>query len=505
MFRFEINHSLFSDVNEIVNQIKSTLGPKGMDKILVSTSGDIKVTNDGITILKNLVSNSLALNIIKDICNVQDDEIGDGTTSVCCLIGELIIEAERLLSLQIHPQIIIKGFRLAAKESLRVINMNCFDHSDNSVLFCADLMDVARTTLNSKIIFPFREHFGRIAVKAVLKLKGSTNINQIQIIKKRGGSLRDSFLENGFIIEKKAGISQPKKVKNAKILLANTSMDIDKIKIYGAKIRVKTLSKLAEIEVGEQKKILDKCKKIISHGINVFINRQLIYNRHERFLNEHGILTIEHADFEGIEKLSLATGAEIVSTFDQPSKIKLGECDMIEEIMIGEETMIRFGGCKNGDICSVVLRGSNTQILDEAERSLHDAICVLSQVIRDPRLVWGGGCIEARVSLALDYFSKKLPGKKRIVVKGFSRVMLHLPKTIAGNAGLDSMDVINRLKIAHENGHFSSCFDINSGKIKEAASLGLVECLKLKTQLIISAIEAAEMIIRIDSTIVKPV
>ncbi|AFP65616.1 t-complex protein 1 beta SU (nucleomorph) [Chroomonas mesostigmatica CCMP1168] len=490
---------MYHEVKKIVNFVKSTLGPKGMDKILFSKTGEIKVTNDGSTILKNAFSNSLALNIIRDICNVQDDEIGDGTTSVCCLIGELISEAEKLILLRIHPQIIIKGFRIAAKESLRIMEISSFDHSSNLGLFCSELLDVARTTLNSKIIFPFREHFGRIAVKAVLKLKGSTNVNQIQIIKRRGGSLRDSFLEEGFILEKKAGLNQPKKIKDAKILIANTSMDSDKIKIYGAKIRVKTLSKLAELEVGEQKKILDKCKKIISHGINVFINRQLIYNRHERFFTEHGILTIEHADFDGIERLSLATGAEIVSTFDHPSKIKLGKCKNVEEILIGEETMIRFGGCLNGDICSIILRGSNCQILDEAERSLHDALCVLSQVIRDPRLVFGGGCIETQISVAIEKFSKKIPGKIGTVMESFSKAIQNLPKIIADNAGLDSSDIINKLRIFHEKGYSSSCFDINNGDIKKASSLGLTECFRLKNQTIISAVEAAEMIIRIDN------
>lgn len=495
------NPSFFIEVKEIVSYVKSTLGPKGMDKILLSKSGNFLVTNDGATILKNVYSESLALNIIRDICSVQDDEIGDGTTSVCCLIGELIFESEKLKSFQIHPQIIIKGYRKAAKEALRILEIKSFDPSGNPRLFCNELLNIARTTLNSKIISPFRELFSRIAVKAILKLKGSTNINTIKIIKKCGGTLKDSFIEDGFLIEKKIGVNQPKKIKNARILIANTSMDTDKIKIYGAKIKVKTISKLAEIEIAEQKKVLDKCQKIISHNINVFVNRQLIYNRYERFFSEHRIMTLEHVDFDGVERLALATGAEIVSTFDIPSKIKLGKCKIVEEILIGEESMIRFGGCLSGDFCTIILRGSNSQILDEAERSLHDALCVLSQVIRDPRLVWGGGNIETHISTELELLSKKTMGKNALAIESFSKAIQKLPKIIADNAGLDSMELVKKIKINHEKGNPKTCLDIFSGSIGDADKLGLTESFKLKAQTIISAVEASEMMIRIDNQI----
>uniref|UniRef100_A0A7S0YYS6 CCT-beta n=1 Tax=Hemiselmis tepida TaxID=464990 RepID=A0A7S0YYS6_9CRYP len=498
MYHYNNSPNFLKDVKKIVELVKSTLGPKGMDKILLSKNGNFQVTNDGATILKNAIFDSLALDIIRDICNVQDDEIGDGTTSVCCLIGELISEAERLRAIQIHPQIIIKGFRIATKKTLRIIESKSFDFSNEHRKFCMEMLNVVRTTLNSKIISPFREHFARIVVKAVLKLKGSTNVNSIKIIKKCGGSLKDSFIEDGFILEKKNGTNQPKKIENAKILIANTSMDTDKIKIYGAQIKVKTISRLAEIEVAEQKKIFDKCKKIISHGINVFINRQLIYNRHERFFMDHGIFTIEQADFGGVELLALATGAEIVSTFDIPSKIKLGKCKIVEEIMVGEEKMTRFSGCSNGDTCTIILRGANSQILDEAERSLHDALCVLSQVIRDPRLVWGGGNIETQIASELENFCKKIPGKIALAVESFSKSIQAIPKIVSENAGLDSIDLINKMKNFYETGEEKACLDINQGSIGKADVLGLTESSKLKAQLVISAAEAAEMIIRID-------
>jgi T-complex protein 1 subunit beta len=342
-------------------------------------------------------------------------------------------------------------------------------------------------------------------VKAVLKLKGSTNINSIKIIKECGGTLKDSFIEDGFIFEKKNGAPQPQKIMNARILIANTSMDTDKIKIHGTQIRVKTMSRLAEIEVAEQKKIFDKCRKIISHGINVFINRQLIYNRHERFLTEHGILTIEQADFDGIERLALATGAEIVSTFDIPSRIKIGKCKVVEEIMVGKKPMTRFSGCSNGDSCTIVLRGANLEILDEAERSLHDALCVLGQLIRDPRLVWGGGNIEVQLAKELEIFSNEMPGKIALAIKSFSKSIQNIPKIVSQNAGLDSIDLINKMKKSFEDGEEKTCLDLNKQKIGRADKLGLTESAKLKAQIIISAAEATEMIIRIDHTLFEKI
>lgn len=489
---------LAKDVEEIVGFVKSSLGPKGMDKLLISENGNLKVTNDGATILKNVSCDSIASIIIRDICTVQDNEIGDGTTSVCCFAGELVKEAEKLVSLNLSPQIIIQGYRLGAKRALEIVKENSFNNSLNLEFFCSDLLNLAKTTLSSKVIFSNKEHFARIAIKAILKLKGSTDLNRIQIIKKCGGSLKDSFIEDGYILQKKMGNNQPKRIYNAKILIANTPMDSDKIKILGAKIKVKTLAKLAQLEVGEQKRILDKCKKIASHGANVFVNRQLIYSRPEKFFTENGLISIEHADFEGVERLSLATGAEVVSTFDEPSKIKLGKCKIVEEILVGNETMIRFGGCPSDGACTIVLRGSNNELLEEAERSVHDTLCVLTQVIKNPNLVWGGGFLETKISNSIDHLAKKASPKITLVLEAFSRSIQKIPKIIIENGGFDSLICLKKLKNAQFKKNSFPCIDITNGSITDAKKIGLIECIKLKIQIIISSVEAAEMIIRID-------
>merc|ERR1711871_657953 len=230
-----------------------------------------------------------------------------------------------------------------------------------------------------------KDHFAKLAVDAVLRLKGSGNLDYIQVIKKPGGTLADSFLEDGFVLNKSFGIGQPKRVENAKILIANTPMDTDKIKIYGSRVKVDSMSKVAEIEEAEKEKMRNKCKKIIDHGISCFVNRQLIYNLPEQIFADAGIMSIERADFDGIERLAAVTGGEITSTFDAPDQVKLGECDLTEEIVVGEQKLLRFSGCKGGAACTIVLRGASSHLLYEAERSLRDALCVLVATVKESR------------------------------------------------------------------------------------------------------------------------
>jgi len=243
---------------------------------------------------------------------------------------------------------------------------------------------------------------------------------------------------------------------------------------------------------------LDKCKKILSHGINTVINRQLIYNRQERFFSDHGVLTIEQVDFDGIERIALATGAEITSTFDEPSKVKLGKCKIIEEVIIGEDRCIRFGGCLNEGSCSIVLRGSSDQILDEAERSLNDTLCTLIKSIRNPKYIWGGGFAEMKINLSVENLAKKFESKKSLSISAFSNAIKRIPEIIIENAGLESVFLINKFKSALQEGK-EMCINIEEQDcICSTKKSGLIENSKLKIQIILFAVEAVEMIIRID-------
>lgn len=318
--------------------------------------------------------------------------------------------------------------------------------------FKKDLMNIARTTLSSKILHHHKDHFSNLAVEAVLRLKGSGNLDAIQIIKKLGGNLVDSYLDQGFLLDKKPGINQPRRVENAKILIANTPMDTDKIKVFGSRVKVDSVAKIAEIELAEKEKMKEKVEKIVKHGCNVFINRQLIYNYPEQLFADSGIMAIEHADFEGVERLALVLGGEIVSTFDSPQTVKLGHCDLIEEVMIGEDKLLKFSGVELGEACTIVLRGATQQILDEAERSLHDALCVLTQTVKETRIVFGGGCSEMLMANAVQNLSAQTPGKESIAMEAFARALRKLPTVIADNAGYDSSDLVAQLRACHSSG-----------------------------------------------------
>merc|ERR1712115_741355 len=285
--------------------------------------------------------------------------------------------------------------------------------------------------------------------------KGSGSLDAIQIIKIQGGSLDESFLDSGFLLNKKVGMHQPQRVENAKILIANTPMDTDKIKVFGSRVKVDNVSKVAEIELAEKEKMKDKVDLICAHDMNVFINRQLIYNYPEQLFADRGVMAIEHADFDGIERLALVTGGEIVSTFGKPELVKIGKCDLIEQVSIGDETLLKFSGVPLGEACSIVLRGATEQIIGEAERSLHDALCVLTSTVKEPRTVYGGGCSEMLMAKAVEELAAKTAGKEAKAMEAFASALRQLPGSIA-------------------------------------------ESFSVKRQVLVQASEAAEMILRVD-------
>ncbi|KAJ7504567.1 TCP-1/cpn60 chaperonin family-domain-containing protein [Mycena galericulata] len=421
---------------------------------------------------KAIQLDNAAAKILVNISKVQDDEVGDGTTSVT-----------------IHPQTIVEGYRIASLAALKALENVAVDNFSDPNVFRQDLFNIARTTLSSKVLSQDKDYFANLAVDAVLRLK---------VIKKVGGKLTDSYLDEDHRCQ------LPKRMENVKILIANTSMDTDKIKIFGARVKVDGTGKLAELERAEREKMKAKVDAIAAHGINCFVNRQLIYNYPESLLAEKGIMTIEHADFEGVERLSLVTGGEIASTFDRPDLVNLGHCELIEEIMIGEDKLIKFSGVAAGEACTVVLRGSTNQMVDEAERSLHDALSVLSQTVKETRTVLGGGCSEMLMSCAVDEEARKVKGKKAIACEAFGRALRQIPTILADNAGYDSSDLVSRLRAAHYEGQPDAGLDMDLGTIGSMKKLGITESYKLKRQIVLSASEAAEMIIRVDDILRQP-
>ncbi|KAK2572665.1 T-complex protein 1 subunit beta [Acropora cervicornis] len=461
--------SSFIGAIAIGDLIKSTLGPKGMDKILQSFSKneEIQVTNDGATILKSIGVDNPAAKILVELSKVQDNEVGDGTTSVTVLACELLREAEKLVSCKVHPQIIVSGWRKSVLVAQQALEAAAVDHSGDEEKFKEDLMNIARTTLSSKILVQHRDHFANLAVEAVLRLKGSGNLDAIQIIKKLGGNLVDSYLDEGFLLDKKIGVNQPKRMEDAKILIANTAMDTDKIKVFGSRVRVESTGKVAELELAEKQKMKEKVDMILKHNITCFINRQLIYNYPEQLFADAGVMAIEHADFEGVERLALVL-----------ELVKLGECKVIEEVMIGED-----------------------KILDEADRSLHDALCVLTQTVKETRTVCGGGASEMLMANAVSQLAAKTPGKEAAAMEAFAAALRQLPTIIADNAGYDSADLVAKLRAAHTEGKKTYGLDMINGRIGDMVEMGVTESYQVKKQVLVSAAEAAEMIVRVDNIV----
>ena len=518
----------------ISDLVKTTLGPKGLDKILQKVDPhdqSVSVTNDGATILRQVPVDNAAAKILVDLAKVQDDQVGDGTTTVAVLAGELLREAEQLMNQQrIHPQTICHGWRLARQEAQQTLLAQAMaiqnkdeetDDKKKQQAFRSKLMQIASTTLSSKLLTYEKEHFAKLAVDAVLRLQGSNNLDHIQVLKKAGGSLRDSYLESGFLLDKVPGTGQPRRVEKAKILIANTSMDTDKIKIYGSRVKVDSIDKVAAIEGAEKAKMRQKVDRILAHpGMNCFINRQLIYNLPESIFTERGIMAIEHADFDGVERLSAVLGGDVVSTFDAPDQVVLGECDLIEQVMIGEDKVLRFSGCKSGEACSIVLRGSSSHVLEEAERSLHDALAILVSTVKDPRTVYGGGCTEIAMAAVVDKAAMETPGKKALAMEAYARALRQLPAIIADNGGYDAAELVTQLRALHaaaannnnNNNNdddaavaVGSCcsagLDMSNGTTGDMETLGIRESYASKRYSLISASEAAEMILRVDDII----
>ncbi|CAG5112677.1 Oidioi.mRNA.OKI2018_I69.chr2.g6865.t1.cds [Oikopleura dioica] len=499
--------SSFVGAIAIGDLVKSTLGPRGMDKILYSPTGQygngepsVQVTNDGATILRSCGVDNPAAKILCELSKVQDDEVGDGTTSVTVFASELLREAERLVELKIHPHTIIRGWKKAVAVAREALNESAVDNQADPEQFKEDLFNIARTTLSSKLLTQHKDFFAKICVDAILKIRDDpkSTLESIQIIKKLGASLESSFLDEGFLLDKTPGQNQPRRVENARVLLANTAMDTDKIKVFGSRVRTNDIKSLAEIEAAEKEKMKEKVEKICKYDMNVFINRQLIYNYPEQLFADNKVMAIEHADFEGIERLALVLGGEIVSTFDNAENVKIGKCDLIEEVMIGEDKLLRFSGVSQGQACSLVLRGATEQILDEAERAIHDVLCVLYSTIKETRTVYGGGCSEALMAQAVQVLVEESEGKEQHAIQSFANALRQLPTIMADNAGLDSADLIAKLRAEHAKGNKHAGLDLYNGCVASMDDLKVTESFKVKRQVLLSGHEGAEMIMRVD-------
>ncbi len=485
--------------------VKSTLGPRGMDKMLVDSLGDVTVTNDGATILDEIDVQHPAAKMIVEVAKTQDDEVGDGTTTAVVIASELLRRAEELINDKIHPTTIVSGYKKAGERAIEILNSIAIPVSleDKDTL-----KKVAITSMNSKSVGGSKEHFADIsltAIKQIVEKSGDLSIadlDNIQIIKKEGKSLFDTQLVKGMIIDKEVvHPGMPKRVENAKIALLDCALEIEKTEV-SAEIRITDPTQLKAFMDEETQMMKTMVEKIKSSGANVVLGQKGIDDTVQHFLAKEGIMTARRIKKSDMEKLARSTGGRIITTVDDLTTNDLGKAGLVEERKIGEDKMIFIEKCKDPKSVAILIRAGLERLIDEAERALNDSLSVLAAVMRDPRVVAGGGSIEAEIAKRVREYSSKVGGREQLAVEAFAESLENIPRTLAENAGLNPIDIMTNLKTDHEkkDGIWIGV-DVFSGKTKDMMKSGIIEPLRIKQQAIKSAVEAASMILRVDDVI----
>ena len=488
----------------IAEMVKTTLGPKGMDKILVDSIGDVIVTNDGATILDKMDVEHPAAKMLIEVAKAQDTSVGDGTTTVVVLTGELLKRAEDLIEQKIHPSTIITGYRraldIALKKLQEIARPVKLEDRDS-------LKKIVGTSLGSKSLGFATDHIADLAIDAVLKIvedrdgKLYADKDNIQIIKKMGKSLMESELVNGVIIDKEVvHPAMPKRIVNAKIALINAPFEIEKTE-FSAEIRIRDPSLVKQFLDEETRILKEMVDKVAQVGANVVFCQKGIDDIAQFFLAKAGILAVRRVKSSDMEKLAKATGGRIVTNFEDLTEKDLGRAGLVEERKIGEDKMTFVQDCKNPKAVSILVRAGLERQLDEAERALNDAIMNLISLIRDLKYVPGGGASEMALASAIKKEAPKYPGREQLAMLAFAEALEMIPRTLAENAGLEPVEILTDLRAKHEKAQYSYGIEVFSGKVQDMFGVGVIEPVKVKEQVLKSAFEAAAMILRIDEVI----
>jgi thermosome len=488
----------------VAETVKSALGPKGMDKMLVDSFGDTTITSDGRTILDEMDIQHPAAKMMVEVAKTQDNEAGDGTTTAVILAGELLGKAEELIGKNIHPTIIIDGYKKASEKALEVLEKIAIPAETNSQEY---LKKAAMTSMASKLVAEHREHLADLAVKAVLEVaekedgKYKVDIDDIKVEKKPGESLRDTKLIQGIVLDKEVVHSgMPKRVEIAKIALLDTALEIEKTE-FDAKINIESPEQMEAFLKQEEEMLKNMVEKLAAVGANVVLCQKGIDDMAQHFLARRGILAVRRIKQSDMEKLAKATDGKIITNMDDMTSADLGYASLVEERKIGDDKMTFVEGCKHPRAVTILIRGGTERIVDEAERSLHDALCVVRDVVEEPKILAGGGAPELEVSRILRKYAETLPGREQLAVKSFAEALEAVPVTLTENAGLDPIDILSELRARHEKGETWAGIEVNSGKVQEMNEVGVFEPLSVKKQIIKSATEAASMILKIDDVI----
>ena len=489
----------------ITETIKTTLGPQGMDKMLVSGMGDVVITNDGATILKEMDVQHPAAKMLVEVAKSQDSEVGDGTTTVVVLAGELLTRAEKLLDQEVHPTVIVEGYKKAAAKALEILQSLSIDiQSDDEKM----LKLVAMTSMGTKATVGTSEHLGTLATKAIRQImeerdgKITADIDRVKVLKKKGESMEQSELVKGIVVDKEIAHPQmPKQVKGAKIALVNAKLEIEKTE-FDAKININSPDQMKGFLDEEESMLREMTERVGKSGANVIFCEKGIDDMALHFLAKKNIMAIKNVSSGDMEKLAKATGGIIqASTKDIPSE-GLGEGKLVEEMKIGDDKLVFVRDCKDPHAVTVMIRGGSDHVVDEAERSIHDALCVVRNAVEDGKIVAGGGSPEAETAKQLRDYALKVGGREQLAIEAYAEALEAIPLTIAQNSGLDPIDIMVELRSKHanpENKWFG--VQVETGKIADMLADNVVEPLRVKQQAVKSATEAACMLLRIDDVL----
>jgi thermosome len=493
----------------IADAVRSTLGPKGMDKMLVDSMGDIVITNDGVTILKKIEVDHPAAKMLVESAKSQDQECGDGTTSAIVLAGELLKKAETLIEQNVHPTIIASGFRLAAEEAVRLLNKICFEVSPDDY---KTLNNIAKTAMGSKGIVASqseREHLADIAVNAAKAVyekragKPFVPIDNIKIEKKHGGSVSDTKLIDGIVVDKeRVHPRMPKIIKNAKIALINCPIEVKKTETKG-EIAIRDPKQLQKFLEEEEQGLIRMVKKISECGANVLFCEKGIDDLAQHYLAKNNMIAARRLKEEDMKKLARATGGRIVTSIDDLTSGDLGSAKNVEEIKIGDTNMLFITGCEGAKAVTVLVRGGTEHVVDEVERAVNDAVKVVKLAIEDGKALCGGGSTEIETVLHLQHYASTIGGREQLAIEQFASSLEIVPWALAENAGLDAMHLLIKLKSKHGGKAKNVNMGINifKGEITDMKAENVIEPLKVKTHALMTATEVATMILRIDDVI----
>ncbi|MFZ3385273.1 MAG: thermosome subunit alpha [Candidatus Methanoperedens sp.] len=499
----EARHNNIMAAKAVADAVRTTLGPKGMDKMLVSGSGDVIITNDGVTILREMEIEHPAAKMLVEVAKTQDDEVGDGTTTAAVLTGELLMRAGELIEQDVHPTIIVSGYRAAADKAIEILNDITHTISDDDEA----LLNIARTAMTGKGAEGVKEQLAQIVVTAIKSIvdeddgKKVVDIDNIKIEKKVGQSIDDCELIKGIVLDKnKASNNMPGRIVDAKIALITRPIEFSKMELE-AQISVSSPDELTQYLDQEEQIVHDIVNRIAATGANVVLCQLGIEDLAQYFLAKANILAVERVEKKDIDKVARAIGANLITSLDDFEASDIGRAGLVELKGHGEDKMLYITDCVNPKAVSILIRGGTEHVLQSTERALEDALRAVGVVIEDEKLVAGAGSPEIELALRLRDYGSTLTGREQLAVMKFAEALEVIPKTLAENAGLDPIDKLVDLRSQHEQGNKDFGLNVYSGNTEDMWKNGVIEPLRVKTQAINSATEIAIMILRIDDVL----